>query len=277
MQNIFLVTLTILVGLLWSGAIDAEMKWTATMFGLVADGDPHRRRAGRRAPSQAALGVGPPRRRLLEHDPHRHSWVFSVAEGFSLPHRHLRVLGDGLHLTHRQAGFHAEICHSLLSNPVRYAITRGTCSLKSFPAPSLAWTEPSSRSRWTSPPACPAFYIVGLPDTAVQEAKERVRSAIRNSGLHFPQKRITVNLAPADIRKEGPAYDLPIAVGILIASEPGRRRPLQRPLPRRALPRRPGAPRPRHPGDGRPRQRAPASTPSTSPRPMPVRRPLSKA
>jgi magnesium chelatase family protein len=65
----------------------------------------------------------------------------------------------------------------------------------------------------------PAFTIVGLPDTAVQEAKERVRSAIRNCGLTFPQKRITVNLAPADIRKEGPAYDLPIAIGILIASE----------------------------------------------------------
>lgn len=64
----------------------------------------------------------------------------------------------------------------------------------------------------------PAFYIVGLPDAAVQEAKERVRSAIRNSGLQFPQKRITVNLAPADLRKEGPAYDLPIAVGILVAS-----------------------------------------------------------
>ncbi len=65
----------------------------------------------------------------------------------------------------------------------------------------------------------PAFTIVGLPDTAVQEAKERVRSAIRNCGLTFPQKRITVNLAPADIRKEGPAYDLPIAIGILGASE----------------------------------------------------------
>jgi len=65
----------------------------------------------------------------------------------------------------------------------------------------------------------PAFTIVGLPDTAVQEAKERVRSAIRNCGLTFPQKRITVNLAPADIRKEGPAYDLPIAIGILMASE----------------------------------------------------------
>ena len=64
----------------------------------------------------------------------------------------------------------------------------------------------------------PAFSIVGLPDTAVQEAKERVRSAVRNSGHDFPLKRITVNLAPADLRKEGPAYDLPIAVGILMAS-----------------------------------------------------------
>ena len=65
----------------------------------------------------------------------------------------------------------------------------------------------------------PGFYIVGLPDTAVQESKERVRSAVRNSGLRFPRNRITVNLAPADVRKEGPAYDLPIAVGILLASE----------------------------------------------------------
>ena len=65
----------------------------------------------------------------------------------------------------------------------------------------------------------PAFAIVGLPDTAVQEAKERVRAAVRNSGHNFPLKRITVNLAPADLRKEGPAYDLPIAVGILLASE----------------------------------------------------------
>src|SRR3990172_2813951 len=64
----------------------------------------------------------------------------------------------------------------------------------------------------------PAFAIVGLPDTAVQEAKERVRSAIRNSGHNFPNQRITVNLAPADLPKEGPSYDLPIAVGILIAS-----------------------------------------------------------
>jgi magnesium chelatase family protein len=60
--------------------------------------------------------------------------------------------------------------------------------------------------------------IVGLPDTAVQESRERVRAAIRNSGTTFPLRRITVNLAPADIRKEGPAYDLPIALGILCAS-----------------------------------------------------------
>ncbi|MEX1253741.1 MAG: YifB family Mg chelatase-like AAA ATPase [Dehalococcoidia bacterium] len=63
------------------------------------------------------------------------------------------------------------------------------------------------------------FQIVGLPDAAVQEAKERVRSAIKNSGFNFPLKRITVNLAPADLRKEGPSYDLPIAVGVLIASQ----------------------------------------------------------
>jgi magnesium chelatase family protein len=63
-----------------------------------------------------------------------------------------------------------------------------------------------------------AFNIVGLPDAAVNESKERVRSAIKNSGCLFPFKRITVNLAPADLRKEGPAYDLPIAIGILLAS-----------------------------------------------------------
>jgi magnesium chelatase family protein len=64
-----------------------------------------------------------------------------------------------------------------------------------------------------------SFQVVGLPDTAVQEAKERVRSAVRNTGFQFPLKRLTVNLAPADLRKEGPAYDLPIAVGLLIASQ----------------------------------------------------------
>ena len=65
----------------------------------------------------------------------------------------------------------------------------------------------------------PAFDIVGLPDNAVKESKERVRTAIKNSGIQIPPKRITVNLAPADIRKEGPAYDLPIALGILACME----------------------------------------------------------
>ncbi len=64
----------------------------------------------------------------------------------------------------------------------------------------------------------PNFIIVGLPDTAIQESRERVRSSIINSELEFPLKRIVVNLAPADIRKEGPSFDLPIALGILKAT-----------------------------------------------------------
>ena len=63
------------------------------------------------------------------------------------------------------------------------------------------------------------FMIVGLPDAAVRESRDRVHAAIKNSGLSFPYRRITVNLAPADLRKEGPAYDLPIAVGILAATQ----------------------------------------------------------
>ena len=65
----------------------------------------------------------------------------------------------------------------------------------------------------------PSFTIVGLPDTAVQESRERVQAAVKNAGLLFPRQRVTVNLAPASLRKEGPAYDLPIALGALIASE----------------------------------------------------------
>lgn len=65
----------------------------------------------------------------------------------------------------------------------------------------------------------PAFTTVGLPDNAVKESKERVRSAVKNSGYTFPQKRITVNLAPADIKKEGSNFDLPIAVALLITEE----------------------------------------------------------
>jgi magnesium chelatase family protein len=64
----------------------------------------------------------------------------------------------------------------------------------------------------------PSFTIVGLPNAAVRESRERVTSAIKNNGFKLPQKRITVNLAPADVRKEGAAFDLPIAIGILAAS-----------------------------------------------------------
>ncbi|MFM7543034.1 MAG: magnesium chelatase domain-containing protein, partial [Ignavibacteria bacterium] len=65
--------------------------------------------------------------------------------------------------------------------------------------------------------AVPVFLMVGLPDSAVRESKERVSAAIKNSQLPFPLKRITVNLAPADIRKEGSGFDLPIALGIICA------------------------------------------------------------
>jgi len=65
----------------------------------------------------------------------------------------------------------------------------------------------------------PSTTIVGLPDTAVQESRERVRSAVRNTGCTFPAKRITINLAPADLKKAGPAYDLPIAIAVLLSTE----------------------------------------------------------
>ena len=66
-------------------------------------------------------------------------------------------------------------------------------------------------------PGLPAFAIVGLPDKAVSEARERVRSALIASGLALPARRITVNLAPADLPKEGSHYDLPIALGLMAA------------------------------------------------------------
>lgn len=65
----------------------------------------------------------------------------------------------------------------------------------------------------------PAFEVVGLPDAAVKEARERVRSAVKNSGFSFPVSRITVNLAPANLRKSGTVYDLPILIGILAAQD----------------------------------------------------------
>lgn len=67
-------------------------------------------------------------------------------------------------------------------------------------------------------PAAPVFSVVGLPDAAVQESRERVRAAIVNSAYEFPSRRITVNLAPADLRKEGPSFDLPIALAFLLAT-----------------------------------------------------------
>ena len=64
----------------------------------------------------------------------------------------------------------------------------------------------------------PQFATVGLPDGAVKESKDRVKSALKNAGYDFPQRKITVNLAPADLKKEGTAFDLPIAIGILAAT-----------------------------------------------------------
>lgn len=65
----------------------------------------------------------------------------------------------------------------------------------------------------------PTFQLVGLPDTSVRESRDRVRAALRNSGYEFPLARITINLAPGDVRKAGPAFDLPIAVGLLAATQ----------------------------------------------------------
>lgn len=64
----------------------------------------------------------------------------------------------------------------------------------------------------------PAFSIVGLPDSAVRESADRVRAAIKNLGFRFPDRRITINLAPADVRKTGPVYDLPLLLALLTAS-----------------------------------------------------------
>src|SRR5512145_453606 len=64
----------------------------------------------------------------------------------------------------------------------------------------------------------PVFTMVGLPDASVRESRDRVRAAIRNSGFEFPPRRVTVNLAPADVRKAGSSFDLPIALGVLAAT-----------------------------------------------------------
>jgi len=63
------------------------------------------------------------------------------------------------------------------------------------------------------------FYIVGLPDTAIKESSKRIQTALKNCGIRLPSKRITVNLAPADLKKEGTLFDMPIAIGILLAAQ----------------------------------------------------------
>ena len=74
----------------------------------------------------------------------------------------------------------------------------------------------------------PSFTTVGLPDSTVRESRDRIRAAIRNTGFQFPMERITVSLAPADVRKEGPAFDLPMALGILGATEVIRQQAFER-------------------------------------------------
>ncbi|MGA8721476.1 MAG: magnesium chelatase domain-containing protein, partial [Solirubrobacteraceae bacterium] len=79
--------------------------------------------------------------------------------------------------------------------------------------PRQVWVEVDIRS------GLPAFTVVGLGDAAVRESRDRVRSAIANSGFEFPQTRITANLAPAFLRKVGPGFDAALALGVLAASE----------------------------------------------------------
>src|SRR5687767_2262343 len=79
--------------------------------------------------------------------------------------------------------------------------------------PRLVWAEVDIR------PGLPAFTVVGLGDAAVRESRERVRAALLNAGFEFPQRRITANLAPANLRKAGPGFDLALAAGILARSE----------------------------------------------------------
>ena len=75
------------------------------------------------------------------------------------------------------------------------------------------------KSKSTSAGGTPNIVIVGLPDTAVKESRDRVTTAITNSGYRWPRGRTTINLAPADIKKEGPSFDLPIALGMIAVSE----------------------------------------------------------
>ena len=97
----------------------------------------------------------------------------------------------------------------------------------------------------------PTFQLVGLPDTSIKESRDRVRAAMRNSGFEFPVSRITINLAPGDVRKAGPAFDLPIAIGMLAATGVVKRRLLGTRAHRRALARWIDSARARRPADRR--------------------------
>ena len=94
-----------------------------------------------------------------------------------------------------------------------------TPSRASTPSPSPASRRCRWRCRCRSPAACPAFLVVGLPDKAVGEARERVRAALSAMGLSLPPRRILINLQPADLLKEGSHFDLPIALGVLAAMD----------------------------------------------------------
>jgi len=82
-----------------------------------------------------------------------------------------------------------------------------------------AWTLTRWKSRVNGAGGDPVIVIVGLPDAAVKESRDRVTTAISNSGYYWPRGRTTINLAPADIKKEGPSFDLPIALGMIAVTE----------------------------------------------------------
>ena len=90
---------------------------------------------------------------------------------------------------------------------------------KYFPLPPLALMRTLFRLKSIFQLVLVNFYIVGLPDTAIKESSKRILTALKNSGFRFPAKKITVNLAPADLKKEGTFFDLPIAIGILAAAD----------------------------------------------------------
>ncbi len=126
------------------------------------------------------------------------------------------------------------------------------CSLASPLPPSSGSRRRRSTSRSTSPSGLPGYNIVGLPDAGVKEGRVRIRGALENSGFKLPARRIIVNLAPADLRKDGAAFDVPIAVGVLCAAgivDAGGAR--SESVRRRARARRHGAPGARRAADRR--------------------------